>query len=100
MRRKISRDTRNTIASYILFFTGCIIMPLFLISFESAAYGVNLIAVMFLVVVAALATSALFYNLKTQMHFAPRFAIYFLLLCAINIFIWMVICDGTFRFRE
>ena len=100
MKKKVNKDKRDTIAAYLLFIFGCMLMPLLLISFQSAAYGVNLIPLMTFVFISSLVTSMLFYNLKVQVHFRTRFIIYWILITSINLFLWLVICDGTFIFKD
>ena len=95
----MNKDTRNTITAYVLFIYGCIILPLFLISFKSEVYEVNLIVVMAFTLIVALIASMLYYNLKIKMRFPYRTFIYWGLITVINVFIWLVICNGTFIFR-
>ncbi|MFI5218824.1 MAG: hypothetical protein ACHQNT_04985 [Bacteroidia bacterium] len=96
----MDKDTRNTVTAYLLFVYGCIIIPVFLISFESGAYGVNLIPVLAFTVIISLISGMLFYNLKIQMRYNFRIFMYLCFITAVNIFTWFMICDGTFIFRE
>ncbi|MEP7170396.1 MAG: hypothetical protein ABI855_13580 [Bacteroidota bacterium] len=96
----MNKDIRNTITAYLLCIYGIIFIPVFLISFQSAAYGVNLLVVLGFSAVVAFADSMLFYNLKLNMHYRVRVFIYWSLLTLANMFIWLVICDGTFIVRD
>ncbi|MCC6385416.1 MAG: hypothetical protein LC117_07795 [Bacteroidia bacterium] len=100
MIREINKDTRNTIAAFLLFIYGCLLLPVLLISFKSAAYGVNLIFVLGFACFLSLAVSVLFYNLKITMRFTSRIIIYWLIITGIIFFIWLIICEGTFIIKE
>ncbi|HKR04183.1 MAG TPA: hypothetical protein VJY62_06050 [Bacteroidia bacterium] len=94
------KDTRNTITAYLLCIYGIVFIPVFLISFKSAAYGVNLFVVIGFSVITSFTGSMLFYNLKLNMNYRKRVFIYWSLLTLANLFCWIFICDGTFIVRE
>jgi hypothetical protein len=94
------KDTRNTLTAYLLFIYGIIIIPALLISFKSKAYGVNLFVIYGCSFIAAFAGSMLFYNLKVNISYRPRIFMFWSLLTLVNIFIWIVICEGTFIIRD
>jgi hypothetical protein len=48
----------------------------------------------------SLIISMLFYNLKMTLRFPFRLLVYWLLITAINMFIWLFICEGTFIMKE
>jgi len=96
----MTKETRNTITAYLLCIYGIIFTPVFLISFKSAAYGVNLFVVIGCSVVASFSISMLFYHVNLNMHFRKRVFIFWSLVTLTNLFIWIVICDGTFIVRE
>jgi hypothetical protein len=51
-------------------------------------------------VIASFSTSMLFYHVNLNMHFRKRVFIYWSLVTLVNLFIWIVICDGTFIVRD
>jgi hypothetical protein len=96
----IDRDKRNMIAAYFLLVYGCLLIPVFLVSFKHDAYGMNLFALILLSAVFSLIISMLFYNLKMTLRFPFRLFVYWLIITGINVFIWLVICEGTFMLKE
>jgi hypothetical protein len=100
MAIRVNRDKRNMIAAYFLLIYGCLLIPAFLVSFIRHGYGVNLFAVLMMSVAFSLIISMLFYNLKMTLRFPFRLLVYWLLITAINMFIWLFICEGTFIMKE
>lgn len=94
------RDSRNTLTSYLLFLYGIALLPLFLICFKSGASEVSIITIIGFAILAALTTSMLFSNLSTGWRYGKRTLIYWLVLTLINLFIWLMMCDGTFILRD
>jgi hypothetical protein len=94
------KDTRNTLTAYLLFIYGAFLIPAFLFILKSKAYAANLLAVFGFALIVAFTCSMLFYNFKTNVRFARRLFIYWSLLTIILLFIWMMICEGTFIIKE
>ncbi len=95
-----SKDIRNIVAAFLLFIYGSVLIPTFLISFQSGAHGINLIPIMIFVLLFAFGAAILFYYFKIKIRFPFRMLIYILLLSGINMILWVTICEGTFIFRD
>ncbi len=100
MAIKINREKRNTIAAFLLFIYGCILIPAMLVRFEHEAYEINLISALILTSLLSLINSMIFYNVRLSLRFPFRLLFYWMLLTGVNLLIWLYLFNGTFILKD
>lgn len=100
MDKLVTREGRNTKFAYVLFFYGIVFIPIMLMNFKHGTRGGENIPAYIFSGIFSLLCAFLVYSLRIKLKFSSRFIILMLIITAINIFIWIVLCDGTFDYKE
>lgn len=100
MDRLTTRESRYTKYSYIIFIWGIIFIPLMVMNFVHGTLGAeNFPAYIFSGLFSVL-VAVLLYTVRIRMNFTLKFWLFFISITIINVFIWTVLCDGTFIYRD
>lgn len=97
MSKLIGREIRYTRASYFLFVWGILFIPFFVVNF---VHETDSIMAFVFSGLTALIIAVLFNVIRTKMSFGMKFFIFFLVLSALNLLIWLTFCEGTFIYKS
>lgn len=100
MDKLITREGRNTKYAYILFFYGIVFIPVMLMNFRHGTRGPENFPAYIFSGLFSLICAILLYSLRVKIKFSSRFLLFMIVITAINIFIWLVLCEGTFNYKE
>ena len=100
MDKLVKREGRNTRFAYVLFFYGIIFIPIMVMIFRHGTRGAENFPAYIFSGLFSLICAILLYTMHTRLKFNVKFALLMLVLTILNIFIWIVLCDGTFIFKE
>lgn len=100
MDKLVTREGRNTKFAYILFFYGIVFIPFMLINFRHGTRGPENFPAYIFSGLFSLVCAILLYSLHLKIKFNSRFLLFMLFITIINIFIWIVLCEGTFDYKE
>lgn len=100
MDKLIKREGRNTRFAYGLFFYGIIFIPIMVMVFRHGTRGAENFPAYIFSGLVSLICAILLYTMHTRLRFNVKFVLLLVILTLLNIFIWVMLCDGTFIYKE